>query len=149
MPHPSDCQVGYACAVRFRLAIGLMLATACSGPPVKEGLFFPTWDAEGDVPSGEVQGVLIEEDRCLFVQANGLQTLVVWEVGLGFEGNALLDSAGDPIATVGEPIHGGGGYYGDRRHIENLAREPIPERCVPAGDGDRFALIYDVEGPSK
>lgn len=95
-----------------------------------------------------MQGVLIEEDRCLFVEANGQRTLVVWEGGLGFEDGALLDSDGDPIARVGETIHGGGGYFGDRRHIEDLAREPIPGRCVPQGDGDRFALTYEVEaGP--
>jgi hypothetical protein len=113
---------------------------------VEEGLFFPTWDAEGDVPTGVVQGVLVEDDRCLFVEANGRRTLVAWEAGLGFEDDALLDSAGDPIARVGETIHGVGGYFGDRRHIENLAGEPIPERCVPEGNGDRFALIY-VVGP--
>lgn len=134
--------------MRFLPALGLMLATTCSGPPVEEGLFFPTWDAGGDVPAGQVQGVLVEEDRCLFVEAHGRRTLVAWEAGLGFEDDALLDSAGDPIARVGETIHGGGGYFGDRRHIANLAGEPIPERCFPGGDGDRFALIYDVEaGP--
>jgi hypothetical protein len=139
---------GYACAVGFRLAIGLMVATACSGPPVEEGLFFPTWDAGGDVPAGIVQGVLVEKDRCLFVERSGRRTLVVWEAGLGFEDNALLDSGGDPIASAGETIHGGGGYYGDRGHIENLAGEPVPERCVPMGNSDRFALIYGVEaGP--
>ena len=140
----------YACPMRFRRAvgIGLILATACSGQPVEEGLFFPTWDAGGDVPAAIVQGVLIEKDRCLFVEANGLRTLVVWEAGLGFEDDALLDSGGDPIASLGEAIHGGGGYFGDRHHIENLAGEPIPERCLPAGSGDRFALIYEVEaGP--
>ena len=140
----------HACPMRFRLAfaIGLMLATACSGSPVEEGLFFPTWDAGGDAPAAIVQGVLIEKDRCLFVEANGQRALVVWEAGLGFEDDALLDSAGDPIASVGETIYGGGGYFGDRRHIENLAGEPIPERCLPAGDGDGFTLIYEVEaGP--
>jgi hypothetical protein len=126
----------------------LFLATAaCSGPPVEEGLFFPTWDAGGAVPSGIVQGVLAQEDRCLFVETNGQRTLVVWEGGLGFEDQALLDSGGDPIARVGEMIHGGGGYFEVRRHIENLAGERIPARCITAGHGG-FALIYDVEaGP--
>ena len=136
--------------MRFLPTLGLMLATACTGPPVEEGLFFPTWDAGGDVPGGIVQGVLVEKDRCLFVEANGRRTLVVWDAGLGFEDNALVDSAGDPIASVGETIHGGGGTYAhrDRRHIEMLAGESIPERCVPTGDGEAFALIYDVEaGP--
>jgi hypothetical protein len=48
--------------MRFRPAIGLMLATACTGPPVEDGLFFPTWDAGGDVPNAIVQGVLVEKD---------------------------------------------------------------------------------------
>ncbi|HJU57322.1 MAG TPA: hypothetical protein VJ774_01130 [Actinomycetota bacterium] len=134
--------------MRFHLAIGLALATACSGATVEEGWFFPTWNAGGDAPTAIVQGVLVAEHRCLFVDADGLRTLVVWEAGLGFENGTIVDSTGHPIAMVGETIHGGGGYFGDRRHIENLAGEAIPERCVPAGNGDRFALIYEVEaGP--
>jgi hypothetical protein len=132
--------------MRYRLAIGFLLATACSGPPVEEGLFFPTWDPD-DAPSGIVQGVLVERDRCLFLETDGQRALVVWESGLGFEDNALLDSSGDPIAKVGEMIHGGGGVFGDRRHMEDLAGEPIPDKCVPGGT-EGFALIYDVEaGP--
>ena len=117
---------------------------------MEEGLFFPTWDAGGDAPSAIVQGVLVEQDRCLFLEVNGTRALVIWEGGLGFEDNALLDSAGDPIASVGETIHGGGGYFGDRGHIENLAGEPIPERCVPVGNSDGFTIIYEVEaGPFR
>ena len=146
--------VGYAYSMRSRVVIGLILASACSGAPVQEGLFFPTWDPKGPVPAAIVQGVLDEKDSCLFVKANGQRTLVVWEAGLGFEDNALLDSSGDAIASVGETIHGGGGYYGDRRHFEDLAGEPIPDRCVPSraatpvGDGDWFAVIYEVEAGS-
>jgi hypothetical protein len=36
----------------------------------------------------------------------------------------------------------------ERHHIEDLAGVPIPDRCVPVGNRDPFALIYDVEpGP--
>jgi hypothetical protein len=130
-------------------AIGIAFAaSACSGAPVEEGLFFPTWDAGGAAPTGIVQGVLVEAGRCLFVEANGQWTLVAWEAGLGFEDDALLAPNGDPIAMVGELIHGGGGYFGDRGHIEDLTGEPVPLRCIPVGNGDRFALIYGVEaGP--
>jgi hypothetical protein len=79
------------------------------------------------------------------VEASGDRALVVWEDGMGFESEALLDAAGDPVAHVGEVIHGGGGYFGDREHIESLAVEEVPERCIPAGSDDGFALIYDVE----
>jgi hypothetical protein len=34
-----------------------MLATASSGPPVEEGLFFLAWEAEGAVPA-QVPGVV-------------------------------------------------------------------------------------------
>jgi hypothetical protein len=43
-------------------------------------------------------------------------------------------------------LHGGGGSTGDRSHIEDLVGEPIPERCIPEGGGDRFAIAFDVEG---
>ena len=124
----------------------LFVATAC-GANVEAGLFFP-WNPDGPVLSGIVQGVLVEDDRCLFVEANGQRTLVLWEAGLGFEEGALLDPAGQPIARLGELIHGGGGYHGGRAHFEDLAGEAVPERCIPEGNGDRFAISYGVEaGP--
>lgn len=121
----------------------LLLATACDGN-VETGMFFPTWNPDGPVPGGIVQGSLVEDDGCLFVDANDQRTLVLWEVGLGSEEGDLLDLAGEPIAHVGETIHGGG-YYGDRAHFEDLADERIPERCIPEGNGDRFAVSYGVE----
>jgi hypothetical protein len=130
--------------IRSWITVALLLASACTGN-VEAGFFFPTWNPDGPVPSGIVQGVLVEDHRCLFVEANGQRTLVLWEVGLGFEEGTLLDPAGEPVAHVGETIHGGGGYYGDRAHFENLADEVIPERCIPEGDGDRFAISYGVE----
>ena len=45
-----------------------ILAAACSGPPVEEGLFLPTWEAGGAVPAAIAQGILVEEDRCLFLE---------------------------------------------------------------------------------
>jgi hypothetical protein len=125
-----------------------LLVAGC-GAPVEEGLFFPTWDASGDTPTGIVEGTLVEDDRCLFVEAHGRRTLVAWEDGMGFEDGALLAASSSPIAHVGETIHGGGGYFGDRDHIEHLSGEPIPQRCIPdTADGDRFAITYEVEaGP--
>jgi hypothetical protein len=121
------------------------LLVGCLGAPVEQGFFFPTWSAEGEEPAGQVLGTLIEDDRCLYVEANDQRTLVVWEDGMGFENGALLDASGLPIAQVGEVIHDGGGYYDSRSHIENLSGESIPERCIPdRASGDRFAIIYEV-----
>lgn len=129
-----------------------LLIAGCSRAPLEEGLFFPTWSAEGAVPGGIVQGTLVEDDRCLFVERNGLRTLVAWEDGMGFEDGTLLDTSGSPIARVGEVIHGGGGYYGGalgKSHIQELSGESIPDRCIPDGPtGDAYAIIYEVKsGP--
>jgi hypothetical protein len=128
--------------------MGALLLAGCGGAPVEEGLFFPTWEPEGFVPAAIVQGTLVEDDRCLFVD-NGTRTLVVWEAGMGFENDALLDASGTEIARVGELIHGGGGYFDDRSYMERLAEQRIPERCIPGErNGDEFAIIYEVEaGP--
>ena len=135
-----------------RSAVVLLLLVACeSGAQVEAGVFFPTWSADGAVPAGIVQGVLVETDGCVYISANGQRTLPVWEKGLGFADGTLLGSDGEPIAEVGEVVKGGGGWYGGavgRAHIEDLAGELIPDRCVIDERPDRFAVIYDVEaGP--
>ena len=43
---------------------------------------------------------------------------------MGFEDATLLDTSGSPISHVGETIHGGGGYFGERGHIEELSEDP-------------------------
>jgi hypothetical protein len=135
-----------------RSAVALLLLVACeSGAEVEAGVFFPTWSAEDAVPAGVVQGVLEEADGCIYISANGQRTLPVWEEGLGFASGTLLGSDGEAIAQVGKVVHGGGGWYGGasgRAHLEDLAGEPIPDRCVIDEGPDRFAVIYDVEaGP--
>lgn len=125
-----------------------MLLAACGGgAPIQSGLFFPTWDPGDAVPTGIVQGVLVEDDRCLFVEAHGVRTLVVWEEWMGFADGSLLDAGGEPIARVGDVVHGGGGYHSDRAHIEGIVGREIPDRCMPAGD-EPFALVYEVEAGS-
>jgi hypothetical protein len=131
-------------SLRSWATVVFLIAAACEGN-VETGMFFPTWNPDGPVPGGIVQGTLVEDDRCLYLEANGRRTLVLWQAGLGFEEGDLLDPAGEPIAHVGETIHGGGGYYGDRAHFEDLADEVIPQRCIPDGNGDRFAVSYGVE----
>jgi hypothetical protein len=121
--------------------------TSCGGAEVQPGLFFPTWDPAGAAPTGIVEGTLVFENDCLMLQSHGMRTFVVWEEGTGFSDWTLLDRSGDPVAHVGAEIHGGGGYFSDRAHVERLAGREIPERCIPEGS-EPFALIYEVaEGP--
>jgi hypothetical protein len=135
---------------RYASAIGLLLLlfVACeSGPEVEEGVFFPTWSADGDRPLAVVQGVLVEANGCVYISANGQRTLPAWEEGLGFANGTLLGRDGEPVAEVGAVVHGGGGWYGGangRAHVEDLAGERIPDRCIIDEGPDRFAVIYEV-----
>jgi hypothetical protein len=133
---------------RLIWATTLVVLFACgSGAEVEAGVFFPTWSAEGAVPAGIVQGVLVETNGYLYVDANALLTLPIWEEGLGFADGTLLGPDGEPIAGIGAVVHGGGGYYGGadgRAHVEDLADERIPDRCVLDEGPDRYAVIYDV-----
>lgn len=129
------------------LIAGLLLLVACGSPETEGGVFFPSWSADGAVPTGVVQGTLTEESGCVYIEGFDQLTLPVWEEGLGFADGRLLGSDGEPIAEVGEVVHGGGGLYGGaegRAHLEDLAGEPIPERCIIDEGPDRFAVIYDV-----
>lgn len=122
----------------------LLVAPGCSRASVESGVFFPTWDSDGAVPTAIVSGTLVEQSNCLFIDGNGERSLVFWEEGMSYKDGELLDKGGAAVAHLGEEIHGGGGYLSDRNHIEGLAGETIPDRCVLEGP-DRFALIYEVE----
>ena len=132
---------------RSAVAVLLPLVVACGGPDVQPGLFYPTWRAEGGVPTGIVQGTLVFVNDCLMLEAHGQRSFVIWAEGTRFQHWSLVDGRGEPFAHVGDVIHGGGGYSSDRAHVEALAGRELPERCIPPGD-EPFALIYDVEaGP--
>ena len=125
-------------------ALMILVCSACGEHPETEaGIFFPTWNADGDVPAGIVQGTLVERDGCLFLTSSGTETLIVWDDEYAFADGSLLAPSGEPIVRIGETLHGGGGYYG-RAHAEKVSGTSIPDRCVPH-NVDPFALIYGVE----
>jgi hypothetical protein len=120
--------------------VAALLISACTGSRVEEGLFFPTWRAEGAIPSGIVQGTLVEDDHCLYVETGNQRTLVAWEDGMGFEDATLLDTSGSPMAQVGEMIHGGGGYFG-RASRESAGRSsPVALRRWSRASSKRSKL---------
>jgi len=139
-----------AATAGLRAAAILLVFVGCSGcakgSETESGIFFPTWSADGPVPAGIVQGTLAERDGCVFLVRDGKETLVVWDEGHAFADGSLLGPSGEPIASIGETLHGGGGYYG-RAHAEDMSGASIPDRCVP-DHVEGFALIYGVEaGP--
>jgi hypothetical protein len=119
------------------LALG---ATSC-----RRAVFFPTWSYQDSGPLAIVGGVLVERDGCLFLSEGGEEILPVWDEVYAYSGGALVDQHWSVVARVGDHVRGGGGYYADRRFLEEdvIGRE-IPERCRPEGT-EPYALIYDVE----
>lgn len=89
----------------------LVCSTCTDRPETESGIFFPTWSAEGELPTGVVQGVLVERDGCLFLVSSGTETLIVWDDEYAFADGSLLGPSGNPIVRIGETLHGGGGYY--------------------------------------
>jgi hypothetical protein len=112
-----------------------------------DGVFFPTWTSESR-PESIVTGVLAEHDRCLLLGSSDperpKEVLPLWEKGYSYSNGELLDSSGEAVVSVGEELHGGGGYYSDWKYAEQLAERTIPTRCRPDGD-EPFAVIYDVK----
>jgi hypothetical protein len=130
------------------LALLALVVGGCSRADVDEGIFFPRWSSD-DAPTAIVGGVLLERDGCLLLRSSQAEALVLWEDGYGFEDGSLIASSGEPVAEVGETIHGGGGYGSDRAWAEGVVGEAIPDRCIPEGV-ETFVLIYDVEpGPFR
>lgn len=130
------------------LVVLVLLIGGCSRAGVDEGIFFPRWS--GDAwPTGIVSGILVEREGCLLLRSGEVEALALWEDGYGFEDGSVIASSGQPVAEVGQMIHGGGGYGSDRVWAEGIVGEAIPDRCIPEGV-ERFALIYNVEpGPFR
>ncbi len=140
------------------LASVLMTLAACNqaAPPASEpagaihspsvndaAIFFPTWSSDSR-PTALVGGTLVARRGCLFLRTGTSHALALWEEGYSYVDRQLLDPAGQPVARVGDAIHGGGGYASDWGHAQQLVGEKIPTRCRPKG-AEPFLLIYDVE----
>lgn len=130
------------------LVLLMVFIGACSRADVDEGIFFPRWSGN-ERPGAIVSGVLVEREGCLLLGSGEFEALALWEDGYGFEDGSLIAPSGEPVAVVGETIHGGGGYGSDRTWAEGLVGEAIPDRCISDG-AEPFVLIYDVElGPAE
>jgi hypothetical protein len=114
-----------------------VIAVLADPPP--STVFFPTWEAPIRLEAW-VSGMLVERDRCLFLDHGDRLVLLLWEPGYSYRDGVLFDLAGDPVVRAGEMLHGGGGYTTDPGW---LLDEPVPERCRPKGS-EPYAQIYDI-----
>jgi hypothetical protein len=93
-----------------------------------------------------LEGVLIEDDGCLWVEGEGVRWLVLWPVGTSavVEDYRIIVRNGGNEAVVGTPVTGGGGEYGENqyRFVVSLIGEEVPTACRASGF---YWLGYDVQ----
>jgi len=123
------------------LVITLLLA-ACSGTPAPS-IYFPTYGSMNALPVGVLEGTLIEESGCLWVDADGSRWLVLWPSSArAVEADAgLVVRDGTNEEVVGEPMRLGGGEYGMNNYdfVVDLIAEEVPPAC---GESGQFWLEY-------
>ena len=80
-----------------------------------------------------LQGELAVTEGCLRVSGSGGSHLVIWQPDFFVNNNEgvieILDRNGEVVARVGEEIRIGGGQVPLTEKLEQLLREPLPERC--------------------
>ena len=108
--------------MRFRavgrrlLVLAISGVAACASPPapVPEGYVFPTWHVGDAGAAALLEGVLVADNGCLYVQpTEGTRYLVVWpdtlRLVLDPSNVAVVMNGTDAAARVGGMIQLGGG----------------------------------------
>jgi len=97
--------------------LGAIGVGACAPAAVPEGYVFPTWRVGGAGAAALMEGKLVADRGCLYVQpTQGGRYLVVWpdtlQLVLDPDGTAVVMSGSTPVARVGEDVRLGGGEIG-------------------------------------
>ena len=101
------------------------------------GIYFPTYGSMDALPVGVLEGTLVEDDGCLWLESDGSRWLVLWPNGAqAVEANVgVVVREGTNEAVVGEPIRLGGGEYGIEKYafVADLIGEEVPPVCRESG----------------
>lgn len=132
--------------------------SACSSAPAD--VYLPMYDLDraapgespGPVsrPTALLEGILIEDDGCLWVETDGVRSLMLWPVGSAAEvrdGRIVVRSDGNE-AIADTAITGGGGEYGPDLYwfVVQLIGEEVPAACRASGS---YWLGYDIRTTSE
>lgn len=114
---------------------GLLLAGCGSSAP--PGIYLPTYGSMNAMPAGLLEGTLIEDDGCLWIEAGDDRWLVLWPSGTSVanDGGQLVVQIGGETAVEGQRVSAGGGEYGPEnyRFVVELIGEEVPTACRQAG----------------
>lgn len=135
---------------RTTVACALILVVGCSPAPV-EGVFFPTYPDEGGGPNAPVEGRLIEEGGCLWLERSDDQGgLLLWpsHAQLVEENGARVVRQDGFQAEVGQVMAATGGQYNHEDHYDfvvELIGQAIPAACR----SDYYWLAFDAYTPEQ
>jgi hypothetical protein len=109
-------------------------------------VYLPTYAPMNGYPAGEIQGTLVVEGDCLWIDASQERSLVLWPDGtfvIERDGGRVVREGSREVA-IGVPVQLGGGQYGDDNYpfVVDLVGEEIPEPCREAG---LYWLGYDLQ----
>ena len=141
---------GVALAVGF---VAVLTTSACSAPhespavSAPSAAALPTHRDLGGGPTALFRGTLAHEGACLFAEGGSGtgRELLIWPAGFTLRAgspDAVLDSAGSPVASVGAQISVGGGEYHqtDYAFLRTLMTSDVPAEC----QGGNYWLVTQV-----
>ena len=119
--------------VGFALVATALAACLAADPAV----YLPTYRPLDTMPAALIEGVLIEDGGCLWLESDGERMLVLWPRGSSvtstIDGLAVrFEGATIPVGTR---MRAGGGQY-EQEHqpfVHDLIGEPVPDACRAAG----------------
>lgn len=130
---------------RMPAAAMTLLLVGCSAV-IPSDVYLPTYGPLNGLPAALLEGTLIEDDGCLWIESERTRWLVLWP-----RGSAVVEDAGERVvrnggqrAVIGTRVSAGGGEYGDGHYefVVELIGEQISAPCREAG---LYWLGYEVQ----
>lgn len=120
------------------------LLGACVGLPSTD-VYIPTYGPMNAYPTAEIQGTLVVDGGCLWIDSGQERSLVLWPEGTFVteqDGGRVVREGGRTV-PIGIPVQSGGGQYGEDNYefVVDLIGEEIPAPCQAAG---LYWLGYDL-----
>jgi hypothetical protein len=108
----------------------------CVGLPSAD-VYVPTYGPMNGYPTGLIQGTLVVDRGCLWIDSGRERSLVLWPDGtfVTQRDGGYVVRVGGRETPVGVPVAIGGGQYGQDNYasVVDLIGEEVPASCREAG----------------
>ncbi len=124
------------------LAFLLTVATACS-PSAPSDVFLPTYRPMSALPLALIDGTLVQEEGCLWLDSASGRHLMLWPPGsslVDLDGQRTVRNDGH-TAVVGAHVSAAGGEQKNYGFVVELIGREVPEPCRASG---QYWLGYNI-----